>query len=310
MHAVIRIISAMSEDAKQIADSSAGARGILQVGNPPAPPFENTRDTRYYFPSAGHAEALSRLQYLAEDQNMGIGLLTGEIGAGKTLLRTLLYARLAADRHVRVSVENSLLDFDGLLLEILSQMLGERLQPSDYPDRYRRLAAFKRFVSEQIAARDRHLIILIDEAQQLELTTLESLKALTNIASERRNFLTIILIGQPELRARLKQLPQVDQRVSLRFHLTALSRAETGEYVMHRLRAAGFVGDDPVTEAALDLLHGASRGIPREINRLCKLALDHVLTSGLGQLDAEAIGVVVDDLRRHGALNELSHDGL
>ncbi|MCF7991553.1 MAG: AAA family ATPase [Thiohalocapsa sp.] len=290
--------------------SSADQKGALAVGNPPAAPFENTRDTRYFFPSAGHAEALSRLQFLAEDQNMGIGLLTGDIGAGKTLLRTLLYARLAADRHVRVSVENSLLDFDGLLLEILSQMLGERLHPVDYPDRYTRLAAFKRFVSEQIAARDRHLIILVDEAQQLDVVALESLKALTNIASERRNFLTIILIGQPELRARLKQLPQVDQRVGLRFHLTALGRTETGEYVMHRLRAAGFVGDDPVTEAALDLLHDASRGIPREINRLCKLALDHVLTNGLGQLDAEAIGVVVDDLRRHGALNELSHDGL
>jgi general secretion pathway protein A len=225
-------------------------------------------------------------------------------------VRTLLYARLADDAHVRVSLENSLLDFDGLLLEILSQMFGERLQPGDYPDRYTRLAAFKRFLSEQIAARDRHLIILIDEAQQLEPGTLEALKALTNIASERRNFLTMILIGQPELRAQLKQLPQVDQRISLRFHLTALSRAETADYVMHRLRTAGYCGEMPFSEPALDLLHRASRGVPREINRLGKLALDHVLTRALGRFDVDAIAVVVDDLRRHGALSELTGDSL
>ena len=285
-------------------------RGPINARNPLTPPFENTRDTRFFFPSAAHAEALSRLLFLAHDRNMGIGLLTGEIGAGKTLLRTLLFARLAGEEHLRVSIENSLLDFDGLLLEILSQMQGGRLQPAEYPDRYTRLAAFKRLLSEQVSARDRHLIILIDEAQQLDLPTLEALKALTNIASERQNFLTLILIGQPELRAKLKRLPQVDQRVSLRFHLSALSRAETGDYVLHRLRTAGFAGEHPFTSPALDLLYDASRGIPREINRLSKLALDHVLTNDLGRFDVQAIEVVVDDLRRHGALGEVRGEGL
>jgi general secretion pathway protein A len=284
--------------------------GPLGPDNPPRPPFENTRDTRFYFPSAGHAEALARLVYLVRDRNMGMGLLTGEIGAGKTLLRTLLHARLAGDEHLRVSLENSLLDFDGLLLEILSQMRGERVQPAEMPDRYTRLAAFKRLLTEQVAALDRHLVILVDEAQQLDLPTLESLKALTNIAAERQNFLTLILIGQPELRARLKQLPQVDQRVSLRFHLTALDRGETGDYVLHRLHAAGYRGEPPVSPAALDLVHQTSRGIPREINRLAKLALEHALTAGLGTIDGDCMALVVDDLRRHGALGDLAGDAL
>ena len=300
----------MSQDLTPSPDKSAEARRFVNAQNPPRPPFENTRDTRFYFPSAGHAEALSRLLFLAHDRNMGIGLLTGEIGAGKTLLRTLLYAQLAAGAHVRVKIENSLLGFDGLLLEILSQMQGGRLHTADYPDRYSRLAAFKRLLSEQIATRARHLIVLIDEAQQLDLATIEGLKALTNIASERQNFMTLILIGQPELRNRLKQLPQVEQRVSLRFHLTALGAEETGDYVMHRLRAAGYVGEQPFDVQALELLHRASRGIPREINRLCKLALDHILTRERGRFDVDAIAVVVDDLRRHGALGELINDGL
>lgn len=282
--------------------------GKLSFDNPADPPFENTRDTRYFFPSSVHAEALSRLFLLAQDRNMGIGVLTGEIGAGKTLLRTLLYARLASEQHLRVSIENSLLDFDGLLLEILSQMQGERLSAAHFPDRYTRLAAFKRLLSEQVASRERHLVVLIDEAQQLSSDTLECLKGLTNIASERQNFLTLILIGQPELRARLKQLPQVDQRVSLRFHLSGLDRTETGYYVRHRFRAAGFQGEPPVSEGAIELIHRTTRGIPREINRLCKLALDHLLTHSGDQLNKEAVAVVVNDLRRHGALETIADE--
>ena len=95
--------------------------------NPPRQPFDNTRDTRYFFPASGHVEALSRLLFLAEDRNMGMGLLTGEIGSGKTLLRTVLHARIGGDQHLRVSIENGLLDFDDLLLEIISQMRGERV---------------------------------------------------------------------------------------------------------------------------------------------------------------------------------------
>jgi general secretion pathway protein A len=280
----------------------------LNKHNPPAPPFDNTRDTRYFFPSAGHAEALSRLLFLAEDRNMGMGLLTGEIGSGKTMLRTVLHARLPPETHTKVSIENSLLSFDDLLLEIMSQMQGQRLRASDYPDRYSRLAAFKRQLTEQIAGHGRHLVILLDEAQQLDLPSLDALKGLTNIASERKNFLTIILIGQPELRGRLRQLPQVDQRVSLRFHLKAMTADETREYVRHRLTVAGYHGEFPFDVEALDTLFHASRGIPREVNRICKIGLEHVLAEQLGHFTEAAIATVVDDLRRHGGLFDAGID--
>jgi general secretion pathway protein A len=288
--------------------ASDAADPQVTAHNPPAPPFDSTRDTRYFFPSAGHAEALSRLLFLADDRNMGMGLLTGEIGSGKTLLRTVLHSRLSPEANVRVSIENGLLDFDDLLLEILSQVQSQRLRSSDYPDRYSRLAAFKRLLTEQIVARDRHLVILLDEAQQLDPGCLDAIKGLTNISSERQNYLTVILIGQPELRGHLRQIPQVDQRVSLRFHLTALTADETREYVRHRLTVAGYRGALPFDDEALDLLFRASRGIPREVNRICKIALEHVLAEGMGLFTGPAIATVVDDLRRHGGLFDAAVD--
>lgn len=278
--------------------------------NPPAPPFDSTRDSRYFFPSAGHAEALSRLLFLVEDRNMGMGLLTGEIGSGKTMLRSVLHARLDPETHLRVSIENSLLGFDDLLLEVVSQMRGERLLPPDFPDRYTRLSLFKRLLTEQVAERNRHLVILLDEAQLLGQADLDALKGLTNIASERQNLITLILIGQPELRTLVRQLPQVDQRISLRFHLTALTAEETALYVQYRLEKAGYRGDLPFTDEALDLLYQATRGIPREINRVCKIGLDHVLNHQLDRFTGAAVSAVVDDLRRHGGLFDAGADPL
>lgn len=278
--------------------------------NPPRQPFDNTRDTRYFFPASGHVEALSRLLFLAEDRNMGMGLLTGEIGSGKTLLRTVLHARIGGDQHLRVSIENGLLDFDDLLLEIISQMRGERVESRELADRYSRLAAFKRLLTELVANRDRHLVILLDEAQQLDPASLDALKGLTNIASERQNFLTLILIGQPELRQRVRKLPQVDQRISLRYHLGALEEGELTAYLTHRLEVAGYQGPFPFSARALEGLYRASRGIPREVNRIGKLALEHIRTQGLTRFSEEVIATVVRDLRRHGGLFEASADGL
>jgi len=265
-------------------------------------PFDNTRDTDYFFASSGHAEALSRLGFLVDDRNMGMGLLTGEIGCGKTVTRTMLHRQLARPVHMVVSLENCLLEFDDLLLEIISQMRGERATSAELPDRYSRLTTFKQVLMRRVAEPGRHLVILLDEAQQLSHASIEALKGLTNIASERQNFLTLILIGQPELRSSIRQLPQVDQRISLRYHLNAMSHDETRRYLEHRLQVAGLQGPVPFEDAAVRLLFESSGGVPREINRICKLALDHARANKLSMLDADIINSVTDDLRRHGGL--------
>lgn len=277
--------------------ATTGARIVLR-----AQPFDNTRDTNYFFASSGHAEALARLTFLIEDRNMGIGLLTGEIGCGKTITRTMLHRQLAKPAHAVVSLENCLLEFDDLLLEIISQLRGKRADAVELPDRYSRLAAFKQLLMRRIAEAGRHLVILLDEAQQLDAASIEALKGLTNIASERQNFLTLVLIGQPELRGTLRQLPQVDQRVGLRYHLNALSHDETRSYLEHRLQVAGLAGPAPFDAGAVQCLFEASGGVPREINRICKLALEHARASGMANLDAHAIRSITGDLQRHGGL--------
>ena len=285
-----------------------GSQPAISVDQQPAgivlqqQPFDNTRDSNYFFASSGHAEALSRLNFLVEDRNMGIGLLTGEIGCGKTVTRTMLHRQLARPAHIVVSLENCLLEFDDLLLEIISQMRSQRATSAELPDRYSRLSAFKQILMRQVAESNRHLVIMLDEAQQLSQASIEALKGLTNITSERQNFLTLILIGQPELRNTIRQLRQVDQRVSLRYHLNAMSHDETRCYLEHRLQVAGLQGPTPFDADAVRLLFEASGGVPREINRICKLALDHARANGLTVLDAGIINSVTDDLRTHGGL--------
>lgn len=232
---------------------------------------------------------------------MGMGMLTGEIGCGKTLTRTVLQNRLPP-RIFTVSLENCLLDFDAMLLEIISQIRGERVAYNTYPDRYSRLAAFKQVLMRHIVDAGRHLAIMLDEAQHLSPSDLEAVKALTNISSERRNFITVILIGQPELRANIRALPPVDQRVSLRYHLNPLALGETVEYLRKRLEAVGWQGPLPFNREAVEKLFATTRGIPREINRICKLAIEYAATHQRSIIDSNVIGVVTSDLNRHGGL--------
>ena len=264
-------------------------------------PFRLSPDPNFLYLSPQHARALAYIESTLWFTD-GFVVITGEIGCGKTITRTMLHRQLARPAHIVVSLENCLLEFDDLLLEIISQMRGERISSTELPDRYSRLSSFKQTLMRQVADCNRHLVILLDEAQQLSPTTIESLKSLTNIASERQNFLTLIFIGQPELRNTIRQLRQVDQRVSLRYHLNAMSCDETRCYLEHRLQVAGLQGPIPFDADAVRLLFEASGGVPREINRICKLALDHARANNLTLLDASIINSVTDDLRRHGGL--------
>ena len=261
--------------------------------------FDNTRDARFFFPSKEHAEALARCAFMVDDGNMGIGLLSGEIGCGKTLVRTVLQRKLSKERFLVLSLENCLFEFDDLLLEILSQIRGERLYPRDLPDRYSRIAAFKDFLVQRVARSSRHLLIILDEAQQLDLRSLEALKGLTNITPERRNLFSLLLVGQPEIHTRIRRLPQFEQRVGLRYHLNRLSLEDTAAYLRHRLTVAGLSGPQPFTDSAVNAVFEYSDGIPREINRVAKLALDHAITHQLTRIDHNLVSVVGEDLGGH-----------
>ena len=277
----------------------------------PAHAFSNNRNPKFYFASHGHAEALSRLQYLVTDQSMIAGLLTGEIGCGKTLISAVLTSSLDRNQYLTVEIESCLLNFDDLLLEIISQIKQERVSISQFPDRYSRLAEFKRLLMVECFHKQRHLVILLDEAQQLSDPCLDALRSLTNIASNQESYLTLLLVGQPELRQRVRSFPQLDQRISLRFHLNELSLQESVSYLEHRISALSNDIVFPFTTSACDVIARASQGVPRNINRLAKLSLDYIfanqnMANAVQIANEHIVNAVISDLDRQAGSTMLS----
>lgn len=277
---------------------------MLQYWNLTRQPFENTRAGDWYYQGRQHREALARLRYIVRDGNMGFGLLTGEIGCGKTITINVLQSELAAGSDVPILLENACPDFDEVLRDILAKLLPPR--PGALrrrapiwleENRYALLRRFRTEFEERILRRRRHLVVILDEAQQLSPEALVELKNLTNIDSDRGG-LTVILAGQPELTELVQSLPQVDQRVGLRYHLHPLGADEVGEYVRRRLQAAGAERDDLFAAEAIEALYTETAGVPREINRIGKLALDRAYAVRARQVERETVEMIVADLFR------------
>jgi general secretion pathway protein A len=267
---------------------------LLAYWNLAERPFEATWDTRFFYHSRHHEEALNRLCFLAGERSMNMGMLTGEIGCGKTLTRALFAKTLDPRLFLAITEENSAFSTRELIASIVRALAGDA-RPSGA-----KAALFGRL--KQIAMRlheeRRHLVLIFDEAQEMSPATLNELKLLTNFNADGQSYLTVILVGQPELRQLVAQNPATNQRVSLRFHLGRLNGDETGDYLRHRLRAAGHPTGDLVAPDALAPLFQASQGIPRQVNRLAKLALEYAWLRGLPSVSAEAVETVVRDLDR------------
>ncbi len=237
------------------------------------PPFSIAPDPRYLFMSERHREALAHLLY-GLDAGGGFVLLTGEVGAGKTTVCRCFLEQIP--EHCNVAyIFNPKLTVGELLRSICDEF-GVPHKPNvpgvetvkDYIDPLNAslLAAH---------AAGRNTVLIIDEAQNLAADVLEQLRLLTNLETNERKLLQIILIGQPELRTMVARpsLEQLAQRVIARFHLDALSPQETQQYIAHRLAVAGLRGPLPFSRRALRRVHVLSRGIPRRINLLCDRAL-------------------------------------
>ena len=255
------------------------AEKILQAGSIPLQslmldPFENTRDSRFFFNSSSHQAALTQLKAMLDDGNQGWACLSSAPGLGKTLLRTMLHRSLDPLRYIGISIENSLLDFDELLLEFISQISGERAYNSEYPDRYSRLSEFKLLLTEHVVQSGRHLVLLLDEAQGMDKKTLDNLRNLSNICAEQSNLMSIVLIGGNRLESTLRGLPELGQRIALRTKLSPLDVEQTSAYIQHRLNIAGCQQAVPFSTSDLQSLHQVSRGIPREINAILKQAIN------------------------------------
>jgi len=258
-------------------------------------PFEPTWDTRFFFQDPEHDEALSRLTFLVGEQTMLFGMLTGEIGCGKTLTRAVFAERLEQRRFVVVTQENSSFSFTELLGLVLQDLDGD--PPDAGKTKYARYARFKQAV-ERIALEGRHLVLIFDEAQGMSPTTLNELKQLTNLNGAGRSYLTVILVGQPELRDLVAKLPAINQRISLRFHVNALNLDECAGFFRHRLKVAGHPTGELFRPEAVELAFQSALGVPRELNRIAKLALEFGWVKGYSELTLDAVNAVARDLKR------------
>jgi general secretion pathway protein A len=259
-------------------------------------PFETTWDVRFFFQSRDHDEALSRLGFLVGEQTMLIGMLTGDIGCGKTLTRAVFTDRLDTQRFRAVVQENSSFSFSEMLGSIL-QALDPTMSSANVTKhaRWERL----REVVERLHYEGRHLVLIFDEAQEMAPSTLNELKLLSNLNGAGVNYLTIILVGQPELRGMVAKQPAINQRISLRFHLNPLDVEETANYLRHRLKVAGHPTGELFPPDAAERAFQVSKGVPRELSRIAKLALEFAWVKEYPVVAGDAVEAVIRDLQRH-----------
>jgi len=271
---------------------------LLEYWNLVERPFEPVSPAKFYYHSGEHEEALARLNYLVDQETMYFGMLTGEIGCGKSLTRQIFASRINAEQHCLIHFENSVFPAPDLMRRLLGEF-GWADVAAQAVDAHSLYVLITKLLRQLDCDYHRHLVLLFDEAQDMSRETLADLKRLSNLNDEGIGRLTIVLIGQPELRELVAQLPALDQRISLRFHLKPLGRDEIGSYVQHRLTVAGHPTADIFSTEADERLFEASRGFPREINRLAKLSLELARADSAREITARHVYRVVDDLRRH-----------
>jgi general secretion pathway protein A len=266
-------------------------------------PFAMNPDPTFLYASQQHAAALTMLEYAMESQ-AAFCLLTGEIGSGKTtLIRRLI--RMLGDRVTVGLISNTHGRFRSIHPWALSA-LGVAARETSEIAQYEALTEF--FIREY--GKGRRTLLIFDEAQNLSVRTLEELRLLSNVNSEKDVVLQIMLVGQPELRLKIAKpaLGQFAQRVAVDFHLKALTLSDAEAYVRHRLTVAG--GSDEIFHPrAIKFIHDHTGGIPRLMNQLCDLSLVYAFSEGLRRINASLVAVALKD-RIDGRANPLPGKGV
>ncbi|MFM4964527.1 ExeA family protein [Aeromonas bivalvium] len=231
-------------------------------------PFSISPNPKYLYMSERHGEALAHLNYGLQDGG-GFVLLTGEVGTGKTTVSRCLLQQLPADTEIAYILNPSLTERD-----LLAAICDEYQLPYDKDASLKTLFDLIRDHLLANLAAGKRSVVLVDEAQHLLPGVLEQLRLLTNLETDEKKLLQVILIGQPELQQMLRQplLRQLAQRITARYHLLPLSAGDLDAYVRFRLQVAGCV--QPIfTPKAIATLHRLSGGIPRLVNLICDRAL-------------------------------------
>lgn len=257
-------------------------------------PFNVTPDPKFLYLSAHHQEALAILTYGIRERK-GFIVLTGEVGSGKTTLLHTLLDRLPPNVRAAYLFNTRLSQAD--LLRYVVEDFGVPTTAVTVGDL---LSALNTWLIDRLV-RGENSVLIIDEAQNLTPELLESVRLLSNLETSKDKLLQLVLVGQPELNLTLNHpsLRQLKQRISLRYHIPPLTRTETTDYIVQRLRIAGAQGT-VFTNRAIDEIYYYSRGIPRLINILCDNALLTGYAAGTRPVDADAVTEAVRDLELAG----------
>ena len=255
------------------------------------PPFDMTPNPRFLFFSAKHREAFNHLLFGVRERK-GFVQLTGEVGAGKTTVCRAMLEQLGG-RYATALILNPVLNAEQLLKAIAMEF-GLQVKGLDCLETVSALNQFLLGMVEQ----GREAVLIIDEAQDLTDGPLEQVRLLSNLETDSRKLLQIVLLGQTELRDRLNnhRLRQLRQRITIRYHLRPLRLQELSHYIQHRLEVAGSKGPPYFTGAAIWRIYRYSRGIPRLINAAC----DKCMLAGYVQqrelVDYKMVGLAIREL--------------
>lgn len=255
------------------------------------PPFDLTPNPRFLFYSARHREAFNHLLFGIRERK-GFVQLTGEVGAGKTTICRALLEQLN-EGFATALILNPVLDAEQLIKAIAMEfgLLVKGL------DRLETLAALNQFLL-RLVEQGKDAVLLIDEAQDLTNELLEQVRLLSNLETDDRKLLQIVLMGQPELRDRLNdyRLRQLRQRITIRYHLSPLKLNEVGQYIRHRLQVSGAHGAPYFSPFAIWRIHRYSQGTPRLVNALCDKCLLAGFVKQRDQIDWRLVGLAIREL--------------
>jgi general secretion pathway protein A len=251
-------------------------------------PFENVPDPEFMFYSTEHKEALVRISY-AVQRMKGAALLTGEVGSGKTTLSRVFIQQLADEEFDIGLITNPALTPLDFLKEIVYQ-IGLDVTSNSKADL---LETLNRLLIDNLRI-NKNTLLIIDEAQLISSDTFEEIRLILNYQMNDRFLLTILLIGQPELKNMIRKYKQLDQRIAIRYHLNPLNDREAVNYILYRLDKAGLT--EPIfTTEALEAIYHFSEGIPRIINNICDLSLLIGFSLKVKDIDEQIIKKVAKD---------------
>jgi len=257
-------------------------------------PFQLNPDPRFFFASRGHRRAFAYLEY-GLSLGEGFIVITGEVGAGKTTLAKSLLKKLEHGNCQIAQLVSTQLEADDALRSIAAAF-GLQAEGSNKSAVLKSLEDHLRMTVRQ----GQRPLLIVDEAQNLDRRALEELRMLSNFHEGDKPLLQSFLLGQPEFRDTLQspEMLQLRQRVIASYHLGPLDRAETTQYIMHRLKTAGWKGSPSFSEDAFDTIYQFSDGVPRRINTLCDRILLFGFLEERPHLDSEAVQEVIGDLQQ------------